>query len=104
MESKIEKVEFIKIDTSYDKGYCRITFFVQKNVIFYISNFILKNNPLICYYDESWFDIIKRTHYQKIFSKITDMDWDSDEFDVQCVKKCCEQFVEQFKKIANDGK
>jgi len=98
----MENVNFIKISTKHED--CRITFFVEKNVIFYTSNYHLKFTPIQCPFDESWFEIIKRTHWESIYKKITDFDWRKGGRDAECYIKCCEQFVKELKQYVNEKK
>lgn len=98
----MEKVEFLKIETETANRYCFVDFFVSKNAIFYLSNFTLKDKPLVCYWDESWFEIITRTSPESIFRKISDMNYNSNDLDVQVLRVCCKQFVNKLKKYVAD--
>ena len=94
----MKQVIFYHIPTQNED--CRIDFYVTPNIIFYSSNYYTKGNPLICYNNENWIEIIKdRGYWDYFYRKIMEYDYKQGEIFSERARKCFEQFVKAVKEI-----
>lgn len=94
----MEQVIFYHIPTQYED--CHIDFYVIPNIIFFSSNYLTKGNPLICYYNENWIEIIKdRGDWEYFYRKVMKYDYVKGEIFSERTRKCFEQFVKAVKEI-----
>lgn len=88
----MKQIEFKYIETKCED--CMYVFYIHKNIMFVLSNYLTAKQCITCGYDEDWINIIKdRGDWQYFHEKFAKTKYHKGNRSSENERKCFEQMI-----------